>query len=180
MQTWRGLRSRCDAQVNKRFRSGRGGSQQRRHISRLLCLEALESRRVLAGSFLPAVSAGDLNSFPIDEAAGLTASQRNANVLWTHNDAGDSNRVLGINSDGQFLGSFQLQGATNVDFEDIAVGVGPTTGVSYLYVGDIGDSTSSRADIQVYRVAEPQVDSEGGDQSSTISAFDTLTLSYPD
>ncbi len=67
-------------------------------------------------------------------------------------------RVFAISGTGQTLGEFALSGATAVDWEDIAAGPGPSAGVSYLYVGDIGDNTSTRTSVQVYRVPEPSVD----------------------
>ena len=143
--------------------------------------EHVEPRLALAGSFLDGVVVGTLDANPIAEASGLVASQRNADVLWTHNDSGDSPRIFALNTQGEFLGSFSLAGATALDYEDIAIGPGPQQGISYLYVGDIGDNFAIRsAGIQAYRVAEPTVSSTGGDQSTALNGVDTITLVYPD
>jgi hypothetical protein len=76
---------------------------------------------------------------------------------------------------------YALSGATAVDWEDIAAGPGPTAGVPYLYVGDIGDNTASRSSVQVYRVAEPVVDpTMPSSTPQTLSGVATLDLKYPD
>ena len=135
---------------------------------------------MLTGTFLDGVSQGDVSATPINEASGLAASQLSTNVLWTHNDAGDTNRIFAINGQGVFLGSFTLAGATNVDYEDIAIGKGPVPGTSYIYVGDIGDNAETRTNIKLYRTAEPVVSATGGDQSATLTSVDIITLNYPD
>ena len=50
-----------------------------------------------------------------------------------------------------------MSGATAVDWEDIAAGPGPVSGVAYLYLADIGDNAKARTSVQVYRVREPLV-----------------------
>ena len=109
-------------------------------------------------SFGPRVVKGTLNTDLIDEASGLAASRLNENVLWTHNDNGDSARIFAITTDAELLGIYNLKNnARNHDWEDIAIGPGPATGVSYIYIGDIGDNTAKRNTIQVYRIPEPVV-----------------------
>lgn len=135
---------------------------------------------------------GEVDSDPIGEASGLVASRRNPGVLWTHNDSGGSNRVFAIDSQGRYLGAFALEGAVAgdcksfrcvdgaLDYEDIAVGPGPNSGDSYLYVGDIGSGRGTRKTIEVHRVIEPEIDAEGRkDQSDALSNVDTITLEYP-
>ena len=110
---------------------------------RPLTVELCERRDMLVGNFLDGVSLGDVLANAIDEASGLVASQQNTDVFWTHNDSGDSNRVFAINAQGNFLSSFVLQGATADDYEDIAIGRGPQSGVSYMYIADTGDPSRS-------------------------------------
>ena len=57
---------------------------------------------------------------------------------------------------------YALDGATAIDWEDIAIGPGPQAETPYLYVGDIGDNAERRPNIVVYRVAEPKVVGGGG------------------
>ena len=93
----------------------------------------------------------------IKEASGIAASRRVDNVWWVHNDSGDTARVFAIGTTGQTLGEYSLTGASAIDWEDIAAAPGPTAGVSYLYVGDIGGNVTPRSSVQVYRVPEPLV-----------------------
>ena len=44
------------------------------------------------------------------------------------------------------------------DWEDIAVGPGPEPGVSYVYIGDIGDNLRLRSTISLLRFPEPDLD----------------------
>ena len=124
---------------------------------------------------------GIVVSNAITEASGIAASRRVDNVWWVHNDSGDTARVFAISTTGQTLGEYLLSGATAVDWEDIAVGPGPTAGVSYLYVGDIGDNAKSRSSVQVYRVPEPLVNPAAPVSSpQTLTGVATIDLQYPD
>ena len=130
---------------------------------------------------LIASSPGTVASDAITEASGIAASPRFDDVYWVHNDSGDTARVFAISGTGQTLGEYALSGATAVDWEDIAAGPGPTPGVSYLYVGDIGDNAATRTSVQVYRVPEPSVDPDAPASSpQTLTGVATLTLKYPD
>ena len=130
---------------------------------------------------LVASTPGAVASDAVTEASGIAASRRVDGVWWVHNDSGDVARVFAIDGTGRTLGEYALSGASAVDWEDIAAGPGPTAGVAYLYVGDIGDNAKSRASVQVYRVPEPVVD-PGTPTSApqTIADVATLTLRYPD
>ena len=52
-----------------------------------------------------------------------------------------------------YLGAFTLTGATNVDWEDIAVGPGPAVGTSYLYVADTGNNNNPKRSAVDFRPA---------------------------
>jgi hypothetical protein len=125
-----------------------------------------------------ASSIGPLTDPAITEASGLAASIRNPGVLWVHNDSGDSARVFALGANGATRGTYTLTGASATDWEDIAVGPGPSAGHSYLYVGDIGDNAATRPEIVVYRVAEPSVTGNPG--AVSLGSVATLHLRYPD
>lgn len=130
--------------------------------------------------FSAGTAVGTLQSASINEASGIAASRKNANVLWTHNDSGDSARVYAMGRDGKHLGIYNLSGASARDYEDIAVGPGPIEGQDYLYVGDIGDNSSVYSSVTVYRVAEPVVDSNQSPVNPTLTGVDFIRLQYPD
>jgi hypothetical protein len=124
------------------------------------------------------VSAGFVTNLSIREASGVAASRRYGNVLWVHNDSGDTNRVFAIATNGAPFATYLLGGAEADDWEDIAVGPGPVADTSYVYVGDIGDNGANRNSIEVYRFPEPEVTTSL--LNITLSNVDRLEFRYPD
>jgi len=117
----------------------------------------------------------------IDEVSGLAASRNNPRVLWVHNDSGDRARIFAVSTRGDYLGEFELAGAQAFDCEDIAVGPGPMPGVDYIDLSDTGDNFSVRGGRGViYRVPEPVVYADRGDQSRVLRTVDALSVRYPD
>jgi hypothetical protein len=131
---------------------------------------------------LVASTPGTVASAAVTELSGISAGRLTDGVWWVHNDSGDSARVFAVGTDGRDLGQYALGGASAIDWEDIALGPGPTAGVNYLYVGDIGDNAKNRASIQVYRVAEPAVDTgvTSPPPPQTLTGVAKLTFVYPD
>jgi hypothetical protein len=134
-------------------------------------------------TFQAGVVWGTASPNPLTEASGLAASRRNAGVLWTHND-GSGERIYALSTNGAQLANFDLN-ENMADVEDIAVGPGPVTGLSYLYIGDIGGNVGAdtvRAEVQVLRVAEPPVDLAwaGDARSGDFDGVEKFTLVYPD
>jgi hypothetical protein len=82
------------------------------------------------------------------ELSGLVASRTQPGVLWTHNDSGDGPGLLELDEDGKLDSEWQVPGAENVDWEDIAAR-GDT-----LYIADIGDNDQKRSSIVVYKMHE--------------------------
>jgi hypothetical protein len=124
-------------------------------VAMLICL-IVAAQPTQAVTVSPPVQVGTVSSSTLSELSGLVGSRSLPNTLWVHNDSGDTARFFAINTSGTLLGAFPLSGATNVDWEDIAIGPKPGGG-NYLYLGDIGDNNSVRSQISVYRVDEPQI-----------------------
>jgi hypothetical protein len=112
----------------------------------------------------------------LTEVSGLAASRVQPPLLWVHNDSGGQPAVYAIRPDGSLAATYLIAGATNTDWEDIAVGPGPARGVSYLYVGDIGDNLSARDHLTVYRVAEPTAPFA---TTGTLAGPAAISLRYP-
>jgi hypothetical protein len=127
---------------------------------------------------LTSSTSGTIQSPEVDEASGIAASAKNPGTLWINNDSGDSARVFAVAPTGQVQGIYPFDGASAIDWEDIALGPGPEAKTPYLYAGDIGDNGSVRPNIVLYRVAEPKVVADGG--THQLSGVETLTLNYPD
>ena len=123
---------------------------------------------------------GQIRSPLITEASGLVVSRRNPGVLWVHNDSGDGPFVYAIDPMGDLLATYTVTGAQARDWEDIALGPGPRSGVDYLYIGDTGDNAGRYPSITVYRVREPAVDpNELGLEAKTDPA-EAIRMVYPD
>lgn len=105
----------------------------------------------------------------IRESSGLARSTYYEDVLWTHNDSGDSSRIFGVRKNGRTAAVLRIAGASARDWEDMAPGPNHT-----LWVGDIGDNARQRGNISVYRITEPR-NLESGSVRAT--RFD---LKYPD
>ena len=123
---------------------------------------------------------GTIASPALIEASGIAPSRMNGGVLWAHNDSGDTPRLFAMNTTGTHLGTYTFSGASAVDWEDMAVGPGPVAGAQYLYAGDIGDNTSTRPGIVVYRVLEPSVSSVQAPIDVILTGVEAFPLTYPD
>ena len=108
-------------------------------------------------AFGPPVLRGEIADERVGESSGLVSSRRHPGRLWTHNDSDTAPTLFCVEADGGSCGGWTVDGATNVDWEDIAAGPGPDPAERYLYVGDIGDNNLSRDGVVVYRVVEPTV-----------------------
>jgi hypothetical protein len=129
--------------------------------------------------FLAGHKVGTVQSPLIGGASGLAASRKNPGVLWIHNDYNPP-CVYAMTPEGKLLGVYNLEGAKNHNWEDIAIGPGPEPNIDYLYVGEIGDNDSRRKNIKVYRVPEPNVNANQALANVTLTNVETIELGYPD
>jgi hypothetical protein len=128
--------------------------------------------RFLAGKRL-----SELKAKKLREVSGLASSARNPGLLWAHNDSGHGAEVFLIDDKCDIKQSFILAGIENRDWEDIAVGPGPDSTKTYVYVGEIGDNDGTYALKYIYRFEEPLTDSSG--ETQTIRDFETITFRLP-
>jgi hypothetical protein len=112
----------------------------------------------------------------IGEASGIARGIASPGVVYVQNDSGDSARFFALDArTGATLATYTVPGATNVDWEDIAV-ARDRRGVPSVWLADIGDNDANRAEVRVYRVDEPHVRA-GVD--ATTAAPETWRLRYP-
>jgi hypothetical protein len=142
------------------------------HLGLVVCaampLRGAESVAVAPGVQL----VGRLQSAAITESSGLTASWRQTNVFWTHNDGGGKRQVLfAINRSGQLLGQWRVTGAALEDWEDIGI-----DDRGHLFLADIGNNDAKRTTLAVYQVAEPDVT---GSTASLVRVARQWTLQFP-
>lgn len=119
----------------------------------------------------------------VQESSGIIASRRNADIFWTHNDSGGSPHIWAVRLNAsdmaahlaRKMGHIYLPTASNVDWEDIAYGPGPS-----VYVFDGGDNPPcDRTNKRIHRFTEPVVNPDGPPVALTPS-FDSIRFEYPD
>lgn len=111
------------------------------------------------------------------EASGLAASRVHDGVFYVHNDSGGAPRFFAIDDTGADRGTYVVNEAAAIDWEDAASGpCDATGGESCIYLGDIGDNAETRGSYALYRVREPASITAGG---HNINA-DTFTFNYED
>ena len=102
---------------------------------------------------------GNLKFAPIVESSGIVRSRLWPEVLWTHNDSGDSARIFPVKKDGSIISpswsdqpyeGVILLDAVNVDWEDIAIDKN-----NNLIIGAFGNNGNARRDLAIYILAEP-------------------------
>jgi hypothetical protein len=115
----------------------------------------------------------------ITEASGIAIGVRSAGVDYVQNDSGDRNRYFAVDArTGATAATVTVTGADNVDWEDIAVGPG-RSGVSSVWLADIGDNDAVRPEVQVYRVPEPHVLRSAHGRVARTPRAEVWRLRYP-
>jgi hypothetical protein len=122
-------------------------------------------------------ASGTLDNRTINEASGLDASSTNPGKFWTHNDSGGTPELFLIDEHGHYIASVILEGVQNRDWEEIAVGPGPDSTKSYVYVGEIGDNQAVYQYKYIYRFEEPVL--EKG-KNVIIRSFDKIQFNFSD
>jgi len=113
---------------------------------------------------------GELEAPQLDEASGLQAGA--GGVFYVHDD--ERTRLFVIDSTGRDLASFEIEGASNRDWEDITRVPGPDGPL--LVLADIGDNHGLRKQVSLYFVREPV----GVTDSGALPLQHRLRFSYPD
>jgi hypothetical protein len=126
------------------------------------------------GRYANVTTAGTLADAELREASGLASSRTSPDVLWSHNDSGDTARLFALTTDGGALGRLALAQVNAVDFEDIAAAPCPGNTGHCLYVADTGNNRRNRQDQTLYIVQEPTV--SPNQPLSGVSAAPTHTL----
>jgi hypothetical protein len=111
----------------------------------------------------------------LPEASGLASSVVNPGYMWAQNDGQNPSEVFLIDTTGQVRMICKLP-VDNRDWEDVAVGPGPDSNKTYVYVGEIGDNNAVYDTKYIYRFEEPRADTGG--QSVTLT--DTLKIQMSD
>ncbi len=111
----------------------------------------------------------------LNELSGLAVGRLHTDVIYAHNDSGDSARFFALSkTDAHLLAEFKVGNASAVDWEDIAVGPCATFQASAcVYLADIGDNNAKRDQVVIYELIEPELNAKN--LSATAHTF-----AYPD
>lgn len=109
------------------------------------------------------------------EVSGVAPSRSHPGILWVINDSGNPPDLLAVDSTGALLGAIPLSGATNTDWEEIALG--PCGAQTCLYIADTGDNLERRAEVAIHRLVEPPPPDAPAMPSRSV---ETLRFRYPD
>lgn len=101
------------------------------------------------------VTTGPIALQEVFEASGLAVSRRYRDVLWTHNDSGNAETLFAFDRRGTPRGRIRVPVRMR-DWEDISAA--RCSDGDCLYLADIGDNSSRRADVSIYRIVEPALD----------------------
>lgn len=104
----------------------------------------------------------------INEISGIADSKINPGFLWGEEDGGNKPQIYLINHDGTLTKSIYIKGATNRDWEDMALYE------NTIYLSDIGDNNQAHNDYTFYIFPEPS------SSIDTISSFTKVKFSYED
>lgn len=133
--------------------------------------------------YSPPIITGKISNPEITESSGLAASKCQPDVYWTHNDSGDDAFIYAINRSGGRLGTWRVIGASNVDWEDIAL-FKDSQGNCTIYIAEIGDNSNKRIEHIIYRLPEPTVTLADADSSRQgpreTGHSEAIRFSYPD
>ena len=129
-------------------------------------------------AFAGPVKTGVLQTKWADDVSGVVASRRQPGVFWAINDKGSAPLLLAFDRLGHDLGRFELVGALNRDWEDLALEAGAE--VDILLVADTGDHSRSRESARIFRIPEPTVDASTTGKSSNVEDYEEIKVFYDD
>ncbi|MFS1424287.1 hypothetical protein [Shewanella sp. 10N.286.48.B5] len=121
---------------------------------------------------------GNISHKKIAEASGLAYSNIHHDVLWLHNDGGDSAAVYAINLSGDVLATVNIEGVKNIDWEDMSSFI--IDGKAYLLIADVGDNRANRSQYFIHIIAEPDVSKLELAASIKLTPLVSLAFNYQD
>lgn len=157
-------------------------------IEKLQGLLAIENRiDITCSSYGRGTQVGTIYA-GLSEISGIAPSRDQLDVLWVHEDSGNTPYLYAINPQGKSLGKWKISSADRFyDWEDIAI-QSIENSPDIIWIGDIGDNAARDADItwgprksiRVLQVEEPEVDTTKDSASKSIYALKSFKFTYPD
>ena len=86
----------------------------------------------------------------IRESSGIVASKQFEGVYWTLNDSGNPSVIYATKRNGELIKEIKVRGSRNFDWEALGI-----DNKGQLWIGDIGNNSRMRFDLNVVVVKEP-------------------------
>jgi hypothetical protein len=83
------------------------------------------------------------------ESSGVLALSNN--ILWTHNDSGNTPDLFRIDTMGQITRTLRISNVQNNDWEDLAIDP-----QGRFYICDTGNNNNNRTNLAIYRIPNPE------------------------
>ena len=116
---------------------------------------------------------GKIDAIRIPEVSGIIKSKKHENTFWVHGDSGRKAALFAITESGvsQIEGGINLPpDVVNKDWEDIAQDCSGN-----IYIGDFGNNKSSRTDLSIIIIREPELN-----RKEPLSSVRQIYFRYPD
>ena len=111
----------------------------------------------------------------LTESSGIAFSTRTNDLLFSHNDSGDTARLFAFNLEGKLAYELEVEKAKAKDWEDMCSF--EHDGKNWLAVGDIGDNEFKRDSVSIYVLKEPN-EKEGDLRRKSEIEYE-LQVEYP-
>ena len=93
---------------------------------------------------------GQYTHTAIRESSGIVASRQFEGVYWTLNDSGNPSTLYATQRNGTLIKEIEIRGTRNFDWEALAI-----DDKGQLWIGDIGNNSRMRIDLNVAVIKEP-------------------------
>ena len=75
-----------------------------------------------------------------------------SDIIWVIEDAGNKNKLYGLNSKGSIVKSITIDNVKNIDWEDLA-----SDTFGNIYIGDFGNNYGERKSFYIYKINQPHI-----------------------
>ena len=124
------------------------------------------------------LSSGTISDRNIGEASGIAVSLIHEDIVWVINDSGNSASVYALNPKGETMGTLNIQGVSNNDWEDLASF--EYEGKPYILIADVGDNFARRTAYFLHFIEEPDIKKTSDLSSLPVKPSWSITYIYED
>ena len=124
------------------------------------------------------ISSGTISDRNIGEASGMAVSLIYKDIVWVINDSGNSPSIYALNPKGEVIGTFNIQGVSNNDWEDLASF--KYEGKPYILIADVGDNAAKRKAYFLHFIEEPDIEKTSDEFLLTVKPSWSMTYTYDD